>query len=419
METFRTCDAYCKKMSLVCVEAAEEIDNSCRVEKIHGCGTDMGGFTSDALCKCAGSLSDDETTDPDRATCPNVFNSEKKFLQNVQMKPFGQDDEPGFSSDLSGLAASKQKDGGSSIVWVVNDEKSRIIHAANPNTGERLCSYLLPTPADQEYVVRKGDIEGLSLGPCSRNGGRCLYVALTGNGRALDCADYIPGQENNLKNCRDEDDFAKVLQSARIYKMREPRVSKCPPSKKVLLAPSRITTIRFDYRHDDSPREFAAADSFFVDWTGDTKTGRKGDLYLITRWSTKKDAQEHTWVRLYKIPASDHDALPYGEETGLLSPRPYDLVSLREDRHSGADMTRDGTLVAVRSRSYVLFWTRDGDETVAEALGKQRCSERHRTPESEYDAFEGVAFLPNRRAFFETADCKTFCDAPMFYTKYQ
>ena len=47
---YKTCENYCETVGMVCLNAYEESNNNCVIEKQHACNEHI--VTSDAICEC-------------------------------------------------------------------------------------------------------------------------------------------------------------------------------------------------------------------------------------------------------------------------------------------------------------------------------------------------------------------------------
>ena len=51
IKAYRTCHKYCESLAVECLDAFEEIGDSCHIKSKHDCHTEFD-WTSDALCQC-------------------------------------------------------------------------------------------------------------------------------------------------------------------------------------------------------------------------------------------------------------------------------------------------------------------------------------------------------------------------------
>ena len=150
----------------------------------------------------------------------------------------------------------------------------------------------------------------------------------------------------------------------------------------------------------------------FVDLTGDKVGGEKGDIYLIT-----KNINNRNLIRIGKIPMRLHANLKLGDVTEIIEVinvgAPYSTRIW-----TGADMSANGSLIALRTGTDVSYFSRRVDQTVVHVLSSAPCqyiapTSRHSIDESQYEA---VAFASNF-VVAETSECKNrlACEVPVHF----
>jgi len=406
---FQTCEKYCRAHGRKCRGAWDEDKNTCSPKETFDCNFEFRS-TSDALCECskkkktrynsenggggnfvktmngADSSSNNVGSDGSnfyndimshtggdreyanaRPECPSRKVSQ---IGHIQYPPKGRN-----YDEISMIAVSRQKFKGETIIWIANDKDESYVHASTLESGENICSIKLPNK-------KSNDIESMSIGPCSTDRTTvCLYVANIGNNLAQSCKG---GSCNNGRRWRS------------IFKFEEPNIKTCSGEVEASIA---ILPIR--YNDIASPSDRADAESFFVDTTGDQNNGNPGDLYIVTKWN-----DDESLTRLFKYPVEKHQDQKYGKTSRVYSVQPTESPILMKQTWTDADMSTDGSLLAIRTGKKVYFFTRNSFESVSEALKKDPCFE-YETPKSKnYGQFEAVSFLPNKKAFVEISECK-------------
>lgn len=178
--------------------------------------------------------------------------------------------------------------------------------------------------------AQAADWEDIAIGPGpAGSSGDWLYVADTGNNFLL-------------------------RRTVSIYRFAEPSST----------GDSRATAQKLDVRFDDDHRHNVEA--MFVD-------PRSGDVLLVTKTT---DAQ----AQLFRIPARSFDASSVVAEQVAM----VDAGS----KVTGADISRDGARIAIRTSGHVSTWNRGAGESIADAIA--RTPLRVAAPSS-----EAIAFSPD------------------------
>lgn len=135
----------------------------------------------------------------------------------------------------------------------------------------------------------------------------------------------------------------------------------------------RVTAERLDVRFGDGRRHNIEA--MFVD-------PRSGDTMLVTK-------TDDAVAKLFRIPARPFDGATVKAE----------LVALLEagTKVTGADISADGSKVAIRTYDHVLTWERGANDTIASALGA--APTRVAAPNS-----ESIAFSPDGGTWFSISE---------------
>jgi hypothetical protein len=232
--------------------------------------------------------------------------------------------------EASGLVASWTGTGAGAdgVWWVHNDSGDAARLFAVDGTGHLLATVELTG-------VEARDWEDIAIGPPARPGGPAqLYVGDIGNNAAMT-----------------DDPSART--SVRIHRLDEPEVPTTPSgdgSAPVLRAPVSTFTLRYPDRPYD-------AEALLVDPVD-------GDLYLVTKdWTLTGTSQ------VFTVP--DVAAIGDGASVEMT---PVGTVPLESGTLvTAADITRDGSLVALRSYGAVDVYRRPEGEPVSAAFGTAPC----------------------------------------------
>jgi hypothetical protein len=139
------------------------------------------------------------------------------------------------------------------------------------------------------------------------------------------------------------------------------------------LGDRRVSAERLDVRFDDGHRHNIEA--MFVD-------PRSGDSMLVT-----KTLRSH--AQLFRIPARPFDgSTVVAEQVGLLDLGP---------KVTGADISRDGSRIVIRTRGAAVMWERGAGDTIASAV--RRAPIRAEAPDA-----EAIAFSSNGSSWFSISE---------------
>lgn len=300
------------------------------------------------------------------------------------------------NDEISGIAFSPTllAPSGEPVLYGINDggNPERLV-VWDPGTGKRLRTFILPG-------VENVDWEDLAAGPCGTGNSAptaataaasdsCLYIADTGDNKA------------RASNGRNSDRPNRTYQ---MIKVLEPVWSNYRDYAE--LPPSLISVLNFDYSDPSSPTRSADSESIFLDHTG-WGGGSPGDIYVVTKWHAGSR------TRLFYIPVSawQYAASARDGEEGegtVYSPKVvgiYDNTVLTQDIWFRADMTADGTVIALGGETHTKLFLRCPGESVADALAPSpnyRISEEqlvchawpNPTPERQVESF---AWTPDSR----------------------
>jgi hypothetical protein len=153
----------------------------------------------------------------------------------------------------------------------------------------------------------------------------------------------------------------------------------------------------------------SSAEAMIIDHTGDTAGGEKGDIYLIT-----KNPKQRSHIRIAKIPVAIH-------ADGNNIETPFPLINAgtpyRGRIWTSADMSPNGSIIAMRTGDDVYYFSRLVNQSVVDALAFDPCpyiapTSRNLQDERQYEA---VAFWGNDR-IGEISECQdqAACEVPVY-----
>lgn len=268
-------------------------------------------------------------------------------------------------TEASGLVASWDNTGTGATGpwWTHNDSGASARIYAIDGTGRLLATVELVGAENRDW-------EDIAIGPPAIEGGRPqLYVGDIGNNKAM------------LKD-------PSARKSVRIYRLDEPVVPAAPPADgsapPVLTAP--VTT--FSLRYPDQPYD---AESLLIDPV-------KGDIWIITKdWGRSGKSMVFRMPKAASITeGTSIDMLPAGE----IPLKPNTLVT-------GADVTRDGSMVAVRSYGGVALYRRPKGKALGDAFTTTPCE----GPVPTEVQGESIAFAPDGGSYMTVSEG----DSPMLH----
>ena len=283
-------------------------------------------------------------------------------------------------TEISGLALSPTQIAPSSgfpIMYVINDgsdEDEGRIGVYDSGSGQRLLTLTI----SNQTVPSSYDWESLTVGSCGITdqedtrgtslGSSCLYIA--------DVGDNVARDTKGRRSDRTEND------PYRIIKIREPIIEILPvaieeANSTWAIPDADVSMLAFDYNHSSSPTDYADCEAVFLDPTGWGFGGSPGDLYLITKWNPTNVSL----TRLFKIPTNAWSIPAQGQASvgNITSQRPLVYSPLAVGSYSpddellnatwtGAELTHDGTVIALSSNDGTSIFLRCPGSTVAEAL---------------------------------------------------
>lgn len=242
----------------------------------------------------------------------------------------------------SGLSSIQTAPSGEPVLFVVNDRGGGArLGVYDSGNGIRLKTLRL------DVLPSSNDWESMAIGSCgdggndTYNNNTCIYIADVGNnGASASQATY------------------------RIYKIREPILENFQDNDEI---PAQDTDfVEFNYFHASSPTDYADCEAVFLDHTG-WGGGSIGDLYLVTKWS----GQNVDKTRLYHIPTSAW-ASPVMYSPAVVGTYVVGTYNIGGDlvgkTWTRADMTLDGTLIALGTVHRTFLFPRCPGTSVAEAL---------------------------------------------------
>jgi hypothetical protein len=259
-------------------------------------------------------------------------------------------------------------------------------------TGERLLTVRLPNTTTD--VFNNEDWESMAVGPCGSFVGTCIYIADTGDNTARASS----GRRSQRIN------------PYRILKIIEPDWQQYQDNEELPL--ESITVLPFDYLHPDSPKPYADSEGSFIDYTGwgndddGESSNNVGDFYIVTKWDSKDTVN---LTRIFKIPVNVWPSesgvnitMPYSPEPVGTYPDngPYgnDVGNMTIRR---ADMSYDGTLIALGDVIMTRLFLRCPGQSVAEVLASESTTSCHQWDNPVKGQMETFAFAPNGKLTFQ------------------
>jgi hypothetical protein len=264
--------------------------------------------------------------------------------------------------ELSGVSVSSTQrlSNGDPIFYAMGDRGSgSYVGIWNGRTGQLIRRL--------QVEANNVDWEDMTLGPCGiypvNTTQQCLYIADIGDNEAR--------HSKGRKTARKE--------GVRILKYLEPRLEDYPDDDMILWEVQRLY---LDYRKSpNSPTDYADAEAIFIDPTtpttvwrdGDgstfTTTSSNGDMYIITKWD-KPEAR--LLIRLFEIPASAWGG-NHSEEDSAYGPTAVEASGLMGRSWTRAELSPDGTLVALGASDSTYIFLRCPGMSVADALMEAEC----------------------------------------------
>jgi hypothetical protein len=272
-------------------------------------------------------------------------------------------------TEASGIAASRQN---KDVLWLHNDSGDTARVFAIDRTGALLGTYTL---AAADAI----DWEDMAIGPGPEKDVDYLYLADIGDNAAQ----------------RSEID---------VYRVPEPRVTKGDtPTMNALSGVEKLALRYPDHPHD--------AETFMVDWMN-------GDLLIITKELSNNVSGVFRALPWYVDTISEIVRLmPNSSGAGMLEqiatidfrslslaatpgPDAPALVRALPLLPTGGDMSRDGSLIAIRSYGAVWVWARPPDATMADVFATQPCE----APSIAEQQGEAIALDPDGRGYVSTSE---------------
>lgn len=248
--------------------------------------------------------------------------------------------------EASGLAVSRDQPG---VLWAHNDSGDTARVFALGEDGVKLGIFELDG-------AEATDWEDMALGP-----------AVDDDGAPVDDADAL--------YLADIGDNAATRGSVSIYRVPEPEVT----AGQEPVRESVDDVERFTFTYPDGPRD---AEALFVDRTD-------GSFYVIE----KRLAGGPVGIYRGSLSGWDADAaaLPTLERVGTFRPGPSTFASV-----TGADLTPDGSILAVRTYGSVRLFERPDGAALADVLAGEPCT----GPVPVEAQGEAVALAPDGSAYF-------------------
>jgi len=280
------------------------------------------------------------------------------------------DDTDGFD-EISGLAVSltQKSRKGNPIFFACNDSGD------GPRLGlfdSATAEHLLTVRLD---IAAATDWEDMTLGPCTvknnnnnNDGGddeaftnSCIYIADTGDNEARFSGGARSGRNNGAPY--------------RILQIREPVWTEHDDDAVIDV----LAVLVFDYRNTEtflsSMGVFADSEALFVDTAGWGDGATPGDLYVVPKWD---ENLARYYTRVFYIPVSAWDEAAgngavYSPKAINSAPRAGEASSLLGPMWTSANMSPDGTLIALGAYEGTYLFLRCPGASVASALTQPHC----------------------------------------------
>jgi len=299
--------------------------------------------------------------------CPYIHSVESKTSLDTS----------GNYREISGLAISPTQlsDNGSPIFFAAADNGTGAKFGVyDSGTGKRLLMLHVKDQNNQDW-------ESMSIGPCG-----------DGDGNAKTCI-YIADIGSNTSRSSGGDRDGRFDLPYRIIKILEPIWTEHSDGD-VIEAEDHLL---FDYKDESSPTPYADCEAVFVDHTGWGAGNVPGDIYLATKWGST-NAKKYN--RLFKIPASAwdeaqdfvHSPKAVGEYSsdGSSDFSPYTWTS--------ADMSLDGTLIALGTTEETHMFLRCPGESVESVLARPKSKDCSVWSNPTSGQGETFAFMPDGKS---------------------
>lgn len=142
-----------------------------------------------------------------------------------------------------------------------------------------------------------------------------------------------------------------------------------------MLPVSRFSVLPFNYLDSSSPTKFADCEAMFLDHGGWGEGAAKGDIYVVPKWGQLKSKENN---RVFKIPASAWPRDYNGAVGRMYSPKtlgtyPTGDTGIMGKVIASADMTLDGTVIALGTTETTFLFLRCPGVSVADALAAEPC----------------------------------------------
>jgi hypothetical protein len=247
--------------------------------------------------------------------------------------------------EISGVAASLANPG---VLWVENDSGNPAEAYAMDTSGKVLATYVPPGSTNVDW-------EDIALGPGASPGTDDLYLGDIG-------------------------DNALAREKLTIYRIREPHVARDTAPATIPQGP--VETITFTY-----PDGHHNAEAMMLDPV-------TGDLFIISK---ETDGSAH----IYSAPKArlTDGADVVLDQVGELQ-RGDSAASGLVSQVTSGDITRDGSVVAVRTYGAVLLYRRQPGESVVTALSRPPCDGNAAVERQG----EAVGFAPDGRSFYTLSE---------------
>jgi hypothetical protein len=275
-------------------------------------------------------------------------------------------------TELSGTALSYKQttaSGAPVLYGVADNGGGPRLGVWDSSTGQRILTLRIP---DSNF-----DWESMAFGNCGEGTDQdCIYIGDVGDNAARSSVGTASSRTNGVY---------------RILKIQEPDITLYTDDAEL---PSTVLKIvYFNYKDPSSPTPYADSESIFLDHTGWGEDGAVGDVYVVTKWNRDNAAKNN---RIFKIPnsvwtnstsvATIYSPQAVGEYTQATDTGIMGRIWTR------ADMSPDGTIIALGNDFRTHLFLRCPGQSVAEVLASANTTECYNWDNTVSGQVETLAF---------------------------
>jgi hypothetical protein len=298
-------------------------------------------------------------------------------------------------TELSGTAISytQTTSSGAPILYGIADNGSGPrLGVWDGSTGKRIMTLQIP---DSNF-----DWESMAFGNCGEGTDQhCIYIG--------DVGDNAARTSVGTKSSRPTGVY-------RILKLQEPDITLYQQDD--TLPSTSLKIVYFNYNDPSSPTPYADSESIFIDHTGWGQDGAVGDIYVVTKWNRDVAMSNN---RIFKIPAS-----AWTNSTSIATMYSPQAVGEYDQQNEDtgimgriwnrADMSPDGTVIALGNDFRTHLFLRCPGQSVAEVMASANTSECYNWENIVTGQVETIAFTANGN---QTLIIPEGSNAPMQWTE--